>query len=191
MKTKPVKFEFSTKVFETIDQLLLDVECKNYTSKLISEIKRNRSIRPLPPPGMRYVRGAYEQLAESNRLTSDFMLAEYPALVAKKSILSSTIRLFIGEVISKSLQKTYNHYRITLEKGSVITGNSLLSWVKVHSIDIEARIIIVKIKVKRLPEIKTEEWDLDSVIENFKSGVYFLKSNNPVKEKVNEKQLTN
>jgi endoglucanase Acf2 len=121
MKTEPVKFEFSTKVFETIDQLLLDVECKKYTSQLISEIKMKRALRVLPPPGMKYVRGPYEQLTESNRLTSEFMIAEYPALVAKKSILSSTIRLFIGEVISQSLQKTYNHYRITLEKGVVFT----------------------------------------------------------------------
>ena len=180
MKKEPVKLEFSTKVFETIDQLLLDVECKKQIDKLIGEIRMKRACRVPPPPGMKYVRGGYDQLKDSDRLNAEFMIAEYPALVAKKSNLSSTIRLFIEEVVSQCLQKSYNHYRVTLEKGSILTGNSLFSWIKVHSIDIERKIITVKIKVKKVPEIQTEEWGLNSVIEDFKSGVYFLRKD-PVK----------
>ena len=97
-----------TKTFSTLQEILEDEQFKKFAAEEIEKIRLKRS-KP-PRPGFRWKRGAYEQMREKCHFNADFMIANYPDIVTKKSNLSVATRSLIDSIMLEAVKKTYRFY---------------------------------------------------------------------------------
>jgi len=94
------------KKFNTLQEIFEDEQFKK---ELETQIIRFKSIRKYK----RYKRTAYDTLIDCGNFTAKYMIEEFPAIVLKKSSLTSSVRQLIENIMNESIRLTYQYYGIT------------------------------------------------------------------------------
>jgi hypothetical protein len=96
--------------FNSISDIIIDPFFKEFVSKNIDELRKNRINRPLPKPGYYYKRGWYERMTEQGMLNTRYFLENIELIWNKKSSIPSALRQIIKYVCDKSFQETLLRY---------------------------------------------------------------------------------
>ena len=94
--------------FSTLNELVND---EMFFDKLKYGIKIAKN-RPLPPNGMRYVRGGFEYCTKNNIFDAEHFKDEYIKIAEKRSTLPSKVRAFILSICNEATRMTLKHYSI-------------------------------------------------------------------------------
>jgi hypothetical protein len=94
------------KELKTVDEIVNDLDFKNYVETELQELIKKRINRPEPKEGYRYKRDWYDRMNSEGILNADFFIKNIKSVWERKSSFSSEFRNIIQYVCETALQKT-------------------------------------------------------------------------------------
>ena len=113
------------KVFNSIEEIITDKYFIQFVKDYMSEVRNSYMGRPKAPVGMKYKKGAYEQLRNDGNFNPSYFIKNIGDIWMKKSNLNSLQRNLILNVCNLALRKTLLEYQKELElKNKLKTKNN-------------------------------------------------------------------
>ena len=99
------------KEFNTAEELMADAIFMKHLKVKWNDLVRQRSNRPEPKKGYKYIRDGYDQLVSENQDNLNYVIKEVPLLLEKKSKLSRSKREIINIIIGQAYNATILEYK--------------------------------------------------------------------------------
>ena len=97
--------------FKTFKEIIQDNNFVDFVDKNISELRKNRILRPQPGPGYHYKRDWYDRMDNENNFNTNYFLKNIESIWTKKSSLPADIRKIIEAVCDKSFVDSIEFYK--------------------------------------------------------------------------------
>ena len=99
------------KEFNTVEELMADAIFMKHLKIKWNDLVRQRSNRPEPKNGYKYIRDGYDQLVSENQDNLKYVIQEVPLLLEKKSKLPRSKREIINIIIGQAYSATILEYK--------------------------------------------------------------------------------
>ena len=99
------------KAFNSIEEIITDDYFILFLKDYMNEVRNSYANRPKAPSGMRYKKGAYDQLRNEGNFNSSYFIKNINDIWMKKSSLNMMQRNLILNVCNFALKKTFLEYQ--------------------------------------------------------------------------------
>ena len=99
------------KTFNSIEEIITDDYFIQFVKECLGEVRDSYKNRPEAPAGMRYKKGAYDQLQNEGNFNSSYFIKNISNIWMKKSSLNMLQRNLISNVCNFALKKTFLEYQ--------------------------------------------------------------------------------